>query len=107
MIRERNVQDRPEQRRVPDCDIVEIGPAPGSEAEPLHLGESDRAKPVRRGTLALVKTPPSERRDLTRLLTALLILELGFFGALYMGQRYAEAQVIVVPATADDRSVLT
>ncbi len=107
MRREPSSEGRPEQRPLPDCDPVEIGFTPGSGAEPLHLRESDLAKPVRRETLARVDEVPSERRDRTRLLTALLILELGFFGALYVGRRYADAQVIVVPPPANERSVIT
>lgn len=108
MIREPSIEGRPEQRWGSDCDIVEIGRfTPSFEAEPLDLRESDLAKPVRRETLARVNKRPSDRRDRTRLLTALLILELGFLGALYVGKRYADAQVIVVPTTANERSVIT
>lgn len=108
MIREPSIEGRPEQGRGRDYDIVEIGRfTPGSGAEALDLRESDLAKPVRRETLARATQHPSDRRDRTRLLTALLILELGFLGALYMGRRYADAQVIVVPTPANERSVIT
>jgi hypothetical protein len=107
MIRAQNAETRPEQRRVPDCDIVEIGSAPGSASEPLDLHESDLARPVRRDTVIHLEQLRPARRDRTRLLTALLILEVGFLGVWYVGKRYAEAQVIVVPATGDPRFVIT
>ena len=106
MIRELS-EFRPKQRRIPDRDIIDVGGPSELEAEPPALRHSDRTKPPARPTLTLVAELPRERRPLTRLLTALLILELSFFGAIYLGKRYAEAQIIVVPVPASDRSVIT
>jgi hypothetical protein len=107
MIRQFNAEGRPGQRRVPDCDIVEIGLAPAATGEPLDLHESDLARPAQRETVVHLCERPPARRGRTRLLTALLILELGFLGAVYVGKRYAETQVIVVPATGNPRAVIT
>src|SRR3712207_7748427 len=41
MIRQFSAEGRPGQRRVPDCDIVDVGVVP--DGEPLQLRESDLA----------------------------------------------------------------
>ena len=110
MIRELNREGRPEQpqRRVPDCDIVEVGrPEAGSETEPLDLGEIALPGPFRRETLARANKRAADRRSLIRPLTALLVLGLGLLGALYVGKRYTDWHVIVVPAPTNERSVIT
>jgi hypothetical protein len=105
MIRQFNAEGRPGQKRVPDCDIVDVGVVP--DGEPLQLRESDLARSVRHETVVHLSDRPPARRNRTRLLTALLILELGFLGAVYVGKRYAQTEVIVVPATGNPRSVIT
>ena len=108
MIRELNRKRKPQrpQRRVPDCDMVEVGPA-GSQAEALDLGEFALPQPLRPETPDPANKHSADGRSLVRPLSALLLLELGLLGALYVGKRYADAQVIVVPATTNERSVIT
>jgi hypothetical protein len=96
----------PPRRRVPDCDIINIGArrtgvvaadAPAVQdvvSAPEGSGPANAAGAVR-------------RRSLTGPLLALLILELAGYGGNYLRKRYVESQVIVVPATATDRSVIT
>ena len=76
-------------------------------AEPLDLSELPVPAPFRREPLAGANNSADNRRDLTRPLTALLALGLGLLGVLYVGKRYTDAHVIVVPATTNEHSVIT
>jgi hypothetical protein len=78
-----------------------------SQLEPLDLGAIALHGSLRREPIVCADTHPAERRDLTRPLTALLALGLGLLGAIYVSKRYSEAHVIVVPATANEHSVIT
>jgi hypothetical protein len=95
------------QRRIPDHHIFKTGrPGTSFEAEPLDLGEIALSG-VQREPLAATNRIPGDRRDLTGPLTALLALGLGLLGALYVGKRYTDSHVIVVPATTNEHSVIT
>jgi hypothetical protein len=110
MIRELNGEAQPEQpqRRVWDCDTVEAGRlGPSLQAEPLDLREIALAGPFRREALVRTNKRSADRRSLVRPLSALLILELGLLGVLYVSKRYTDPPVIVVPATTNERSVIT
>jgi hypothetical protein len=110
MSRRRFVGRPPERthRRVPDCDIVDVGHLePDAESDPVNVGEIASPKLVRLDTHPRAKRQQREQGDLTRPLTALLALGLGLLGAMYMGKRYADARVIIVPATVNERSVIT
>ena len=109
LAREQSIEPRAEQprRRVPDCDIIDVGPlsrtAPGERVDARDL-----ALTAPKGSeLAAARTAGSDLLNLARPLLALLILELAVFGGNYLSKRYAESQVIVVPPTATDRSVIT
>ena len=96
----------PPRRRVPDCDIINVGARRSGWV-------AARVACVRNGFSALEGSGPAtsagavRRRNLTGPLVALLILELAGFGGNYLRKRYAESQVIIVPATGSDRSVIT
>src|SRR5215213_9267289 len=95
----------PPRRRVPDCDIINIG------ARRIGVVAADVAA-VQNVFSALEGSGPASagavrRRNLTGPLLALLILELAGFGGNYLRKRYVESQVIIVPATGTDRSVIT
>jgi hypothetical protein len=94
----------PPRRRVPDCDIIDVGarPAarPGDPAGPRDLA----CEPLAARSAA----PASpERRSYAKPLLALLILQIAVVGGLHLRKRLAEAQVIVVPTTANERTVIT
>ena len=110
MTRGLNVDAQPKQPQgqIPDCHILELGPRETrSQARPLQLREIALRDPFRRDRLARADQGPADRRDLTRPLTALLALGLGLLGALYVGKRISDSHVIVVPATVNERSVIT
>ncbi len=94
------------RRRVPARDIVYVGPrvALRSPSEPVDV--RDLAFTPRAASLA-VAPGASPRRNLTRPLLALLVLEIAVASGLYFGKRYAEAHVIVVPAATSEHSVIT
>jgi hypothetical protein len=94
----------PPRRRVPDCDIINIGAR--------RTGVVAAVAAVQNLFSALKGSGDASagavrRRNLTGPLLALLILELAGFGGNYLRKRYVESQVIVVPATGTDRSVIT
>ena len=97
--RREGAEPTPEQprRRVPDSDIIYVGPRPARSAAPEPV---DSGPPVS-------QEPPARRRNLVPPLLALLIFEIVVSGGIYARNRYAEAQVIVVPATTSERSVIT
>ena len=49
----------------------------------------------------------TNRRPYTKALLTLLILEIAVAGGMHLRKRLVEAQVIVVPATTDERAVIT
>jgi hypothetical protein len=100
----RTGRDRePPRRRVPDRDIVYVGAAAPHPADDIiDVRELAPAPPPAQ------KSKNAKRRgNLTRPLLVLLLLEVAVFGAIHLRKRLAEAHVIVVPATADERSVIT
>jgi hypothetical protein len=109
MFRGLNLAAQPKdlQSRVPDRDILEARCAGGSQADPLDLGEIALPGSFGREPRAPANKAPEDRRDLTRPLTALLALGLGLLGVLYVGKRYTDSHVIVVPATTNEHSVIT
>lgn len=110
MIRGLNLAAQPKEpiRRVPDRDILEPSRGqPDCQAEPLDLGEISLPGPFHGEPLARADKSPERRRDLTGPLTALLAVGLGLLGALYVGKRYTDSHVIVVPATTNEHSVIT
>lgn len=96
-------------RRVPDRDIVFVGSNPRGEGagDPIDVRElisspADGAVPG-----APTRTVKPGRRDYTKPFVAFLVLELAVLGGFYLSKRVSEAQVIVVPATTDERVVIT
>jgi hypothetical protein len=100
-------RERP-HRRVPDCDIVDVGTRARAvrDAEPVDVRDlafvDAKASAVRPSTPASIG-----RRTYTKPLLALLILQVTVVGCLYLKKRHAESQVIVIPATVNERSVIT
>lgn len=101
----------PEQprRRVPDGDIVDVGPC----GVPIWRGKAISMSPSL-WAQAISRTPPTNakgpmaRRSFARPLLALLVLEFAVLGGIYVKKRYADSQVIVVPAPLHHgRSVIT
>jgi hypothetical protein len=93
------------RRRVPDRDIVEVG------ARPTGVLAGEMADPPNTGLATNSSEPTAtagamRRRNLTGPLLALLILELAGFGGNYLRKLYVESQVIVVPPTASERSMI-
>jgi hypothetical protein len=96
----------PPRRRVPDCDIIDIG----ARRTGVVVADSAGVRNVfsaPKGSDLANSAGAVRRRNLTGPLLALLILELAGYGGNYLRKRYVESQVIVVPATATDRSVIT
>ena len=88
-------------RRVPDCDIVEVGP---------RARAARRDEPVDVLDLAVCKAEAAastSRRKYTKALLAVLILQITAVGGFYLKKRYVETQVIVIPATVNERAVIT
>jgi hypothetical protein len=99
---------RPEpQRRVPDRDIIYVGPRLDRPAdEPLDLAEV-AVRRLRSMPLLGVTGRSPVRGSLIRPLLALLVVELTVLGAIHVSRRYTSPQVIVAPAPSSDRSVIT
>jgi hypothetical protein len=96
---------QPPQRRIPAEDIVFIG-GPREADAPLDLAElasaPENAPASHNDAVPRNSSLPPRHR-------AFLALALGFaiLGAVHVVKRQAKAQVIVVPAAADERSVIT
>jgi hypothetical protein len=92
----------PPRRRVPDCDIVYVGaaPPPADIVDVLDLAPAP-ASEKKSGRKA------KARRNLTRPLLVLLLLEVAIVGVMHVRKRMADAHVIVVPVSLDKRSVIT
>ena len=104
------MDSRPEQpRRVPDCDIVDVGSQPSefASSEPVDVRDLVLPRSKKPRARASRQNTPGGRRNLTRPLLALLALELMMYGGFYFSKRYADSQVIVVPAPATRGSVIT
>jgi hypothetical protein len=91
----------PPRKRVPDCDIVYVGAAP--PAPPEDIVDVRDLAPVEKKSRKKAKG----RRNLTRPLLVLLLLEVAAFGVMHFRKRLTDAQVIVVPASVNERSVIT
>jgi hypothetical protein len=101
-------RERP-QRRVPDRDIIHVGRArlASRRDEPVDvrdLAYADAGSIDPRPPAQAARTDP---RRYTKFLVALLILEITTVGGLYLKHRYAETQVILIPATVNERAVIT
>ena len=105
--RDEQGEPKPDQprRRVPDADIIYVGPRPGRIPAPEPVDVRDLA--FTPDALAGTQGPSNGRRSLVPVLLALLIFEIVLSGGIYVGKRYAEAQVIVVPATTSERTIIT
>jgi hypothetical protein len=91
----------PPHRRVPDCDIVYVGSAP----PPEDIVDVRDLAPI--AAIEKKSTKKKARRNLSRPLVVILLLEVAVFGAMHFRKRLTETQVIVVPVSADERSVIT
>ena len=88
-------------RRVPDCDIVDVGCR-------ARATRRDEALDVLDLTVGKAEaTASASSRKYTKALLAFLILQITAAGGLYLKKRYAETQVIVIPATINERAVIT
>ena len=96
----------PPRRRVPDRDIIDVGPSPPAARPDDPVDVADLAFEPARGAAGVPAGPPN-RRSYTKALLTLLILQIAVAGGLHLRKRLAEAQVIVVPATTDERVVIT
>jgi hypothetical protein len=113
-VRSREISDdataapngEPPRRRVPDCDIINIG-ARRTGVVAADVAAVQNVVSALEGSGPATSAGAVRRRNLTGPLLALLILELAGFGGNYLRKRYVESQVIVVPATGTDRSVIT
>jgi len=94
-------------RRVPDCDIVDIGPRGATwRDEPVDV--LDLAVCKADGAAVRLPAPrASTRGTYTKALLAFLILQIAAAGGFYLKKRYVETQVIVIPATVNERAVIT
>jgi hypothetical protein len=97
-------RERP-QRRVPDRDIVHVGP----RARAPRLDEPVDVRDLAFVEAEAIPAPAASigRRRYAKPLLALAILQIAAVGGLYLNKRYAESQVIVIPATVNERSVIT
>ena len=96
------------RRRVPDSDIIDVGPHPSRTAASEPVDVRDLALTAPKGSApAAARNAGRARLNLTRPLLVLLILEVAVFGGNYLRKRYVESQVIVVPPAASERSVIT
>jgi hypothetical protein len=96
------------RRRVPDCDIVDIGARPRAARRDEPVDVLDLA--LGKGQAAAVRLPApgaSTRGTYTKALLAFLILQIAAAGGFYLKKRYVETQVIVIPATVNERAVIT
>jgi hypothetical protein len=99
---------QPPRRRVPDCDIVYVGPGLARMAADDPIEVRDLAFAPQQGTQGATKPDTIVGGwNLRRSLIALLAIEILVTGGMYLRQRYAESHVIVVPAATDERSVIT
>ena len=94
------------RRRVPECDIIYVGPRSSLHpaSEPVDVRDlvfAARAAPP----AGAPRTSPA--RNLTRPLVALLVLEIALASGIYFGKRYAPSHVIVVPPATSEHSVIT
>lgn len=101
-------EPKPDQprRRVPDRDIIYVGPHRNSASEPVDVRDL-AFLPQRPVPQAALQNSPAGRRSLVPVLLALLVFEIVVSGGIYASKRYAEAQVIVVPATTSEDSLIT
>jgi hypothetical protein len=101
-------EGRKPHRRVPDCDIIDVGrrPRPPWRDEPVDV--LDLVVSQGEGAVRLPGPGASvARRHYTKALVALLILQVTALSGFYLKKRYAETQVIVIPATVNERAVIT
>jgi hypothetical protein len=95
-------------RRVPDCDIVDIGARPRAAWRDEPVDVLDLA--VGKAQAAAVRLPEQRAkttRTYTKALLAFLIFQITAAGGFYLKKRYVETQVIVIPATVNERAVIT
>ena len=94
-------------RRVPDCDIVDIGARRATwRDEPVDVLDLAVAKADGAG-VRLPTQRAKTTRTYTKALLAFLILQIAAAGGFYLKKRYVETQVIVIPATVNERAVIT
>ena len=96
----------PPRRRVPDSDIINIG-ARRTGAVAANVAAVQKVFSALEGPDPAAARRTAPPRNMTGPLLALLILELAAFGGNYLRKVYVESQVIIVPPTATDRSVIT
>ena len=96
-------------RRVPERDIVFVGSDPRGDraSDPIDVCELILSPAEGAAPGAPTRIVKPSRRDYTKPLVAFLVLELAVLGGFYLSKRLSDAQVIVVPATADERVVIT
>jgi hypothetical protein len=98
----------PPRRRVPDSDIIDVGPRPTRTAASEPVDVRDLLAIPAKGPLPPAAVPDAfARHKFMKPLLAFLVLEIFVSAGIYFGKRYAESQVIVVPATPSARSVIT
>jgi hypothetical protein len=94
-------------RRVPDCDIVDIGARRATwRDEPVDVLDLAVAKADGAG-VRLPTQRAKTTRSYTKALLVFLILQTAAAGGFYLKKRYVETQVIVIPATVNERAVIT
>ena len=92
--------------RVPDRDIINVGPRPDRLSASAPADVRDLAVSPTPDAALVTKTAVGRGR-LTRLLLTLLAVEIVVCGGIYFGKRLAAPHVIFVPAASSDRSVIT
>ncbi len=101
-------EGRKSDRRVPDCDIIDVGRRPRAPWRDEPVDVLDLAVSQIQGAVRLPEPGASvARRNYTKALVALLILQITTLSGFYLKKRYAETQVIVIPATVNERAVIT
>ena len=105
-IKRAEVRSGQPRRRVPERDIIYVGPRSGIRPASKPVDVRDFALTARAAPLAGAPgTSPA--RNLTRPLVALLVLEIVVATGIYFGKRYAQSHVIVAPPATNEHSVIT
>jgi hypothetical protein len=94
------------RRRVPDCDIVDIGARPRAAWRDESVDVLDLT--IGKAQASSVRVPEQRAKTTrTKALLAFLIFQITAAGGFYLKKRYVETQVIVIPATVNERAVIT
>jgi hypothetical protein len=94
----------PPRRRIPDCDIIDVGRR-AAAAEVVDV--LDLVPPGLAAAFLAKRDDVSGPGDMTRPLLALLALAIAVVGGIHLSKRLTASQVIVVPTTLNENTVIT